>query len=213
MFKTGNWGHSMKEGKKVGIMGGTFNPIHNGHIILANEAYKKLGLDKVIFMPSGNSYMKENVLDADKRVAMVDLAIKGYSQFELSLIEVNKRGNTYTCETLELLKNNNPDTHYYFIVGADSLFQIEKWYQPEKIFALSTLVCTVRNGYDLDALKNKGSILSKSGADIVYLDMPKIEISSTDIRAKVKNGLSVSDEVPQAVADYIIQEHLYYEED
>jgi nicotinate-nucleotide adenylyltransferase len=144
---------------------------------------------------------------------MVELAIKGYPQFELSLIEVNKEGNTYTCETLKDLKNINPDIDYYFIIGADSLFQIEKWYNPEKIFKLSKIVCTVRDGYDFDAVRRKGDELSKLGANIVYLDMPKIEISSTDIRAKVKSGLPVSDMVPQAVADYIIQEHLYYEED
>jgi nicotinate-nucleotide adenylyltransferase len=203
----------MKNGKKVGIMGGTFNPIHNGHIILADEAYRRLRLEKVIFMPSGNSYMKNNVLDAQKRVAMVELAIREYPQFEMSLIEVNRKGNSYTCETLEELKRINPDADYYFIVGADSLFQIEKWYNPEKIFELSKIVCTVRDGYDMDAIKQKGGELARLGADIEYLDIPKIEISSTDIRARVKSGLPVSDMVPQAVADYIIQEHLYYEED
>jgi nicotinate-nucleotide adenylyltransferase len=194
-------------------MGGTFNPIHNGHIILACEAYKRLKLEKVLFMPSGNSYMKNNVLEAAKRVAMVSLAIKEYEQFEMSYIEVNKKGNSYTCETLTDLKAKNPDTKYYFIIGADSLFQIEKWYNPEIIFKLSTIVCTIREDYDMDAIKQKGDELSRLGADIVYLDIPKIEISSTDIRAKVKSGLSVTDMVPQAVADYITQEHLYYEGD
>jgi nicotinate-nucleotide adenylyltransferase len=203
----------MKYSKRIGIMGGTFDPIHNGHILLALEAYKRLELDKVLFIPSGKSYMKKNVLDAARRAAMVELAIKEYPQFELSLIEVNKKGNSYTCETLEDLKSMNTDTEFYFIVGADSLFQIENWYKPEKIFSLSKIVCTVRNEYDFDKIKQKGIELSRLGADIIYMDIPKIDISSTEIRAKVKKGLPVSELVPQAVADYIIQEHLYNEED
>jgi nicotinate-nucleotide adenylyltransferase len=199
--------------KKIGIMGGTFDPIHNGHILLALEAYNSLKLDKILFIPSGKSYMKNNVSDVNKRVAMVKLAIKEYSQFEISLIEARKRGNTYTCETLEDLKRENPDTEYYFIMGADSLFQIEKWYNPEKIFELSQIICTVRDEFDIDLIKQKGSELSKLGAKITYLDIPKIEISSTEIRAMVKNGLPVSQFVGEAVADYIIQEHLYNEED
>jgi nicotinate-nucleotide adenylyltransferase len=199
--------------KKIGIMGGTFDPIHNGHILLALEAYNSLKLDKILFIPSGKSYMKNNVSDVNKRVAMVKLAIKEYSQFEISLIEARKRGNTYTCETLEDLKRENPDTEYYFIMGADSLFQIEKWYNPEKIFELSQIICTVRDEFDIDLIKQKGSELSKLGAKITYLDIPKIEISSTEIRAMVKKGLPVSQFVGGAVADYIIQEHLYNEED
>jgi nicotinate-nucleotide adenylyltransferase len=157
--------------------------------------------------------MKNNVSDVNKRVAMVKLAIKEYSQFEISLIEARKRGNTYTCETLEDLKRENPDTEYYFIMGADSLFQIEKWYNPEKIFELSQIICTVRDEFDIDLIKQKGGELSKLGAKITYLDIPKIEISSTEIRAMVKKGLPVSQFVGGAVADYIIQEHLYNEED
>jgi nicotinate-nucleotide adenylyltransferase len=98
-------------------------------------------------------------------------------------------------------------------MGADSLFQIEKWYNPEKIFELSQIICTVRDEFDIDLIKQKGSELSKLGAKITYLDIPKIEISSTEIRAMVKKGLPVSQFVGGAVADYIIQEHLYNEED
>ena len=133
---------------KVGIMGGTFNPIHNGHIALAQSAYKTLALDKVLFMPSGKSYMKNRVLDARQRIAMIDRAISPYPYFELSTIEVERAGNTYTSETLRLLNQQNPQIHYYFIMGADSLFHIETWKDPEIIFSLSTLVCAVRDEYD-----------------------------------------------------------------
>lgn len=203
----------MKDGRKIGIMGGTFNPIHIGHLTLAQCAQEQMGLSKVLFMPSGNSYMKKNVLDAKKRVDMVKLAIQGNPNFELSLIEVQKSGNTYTCETLETLTSINPDNHYYFIIGADSLFQIEKWRYPERIFELATLACAVRDDYDFDAIKEKGNSLAKSGADIIYLNMPKLEISSSDIRKKVRDNEPISEYVPSKVADYIKEERLYYEED
>lgn len=203
----------MKNIIKVGIMGGTFNPIHNGHLAIAQKAYEAVDLDKVLFMPSGNSYMKKHVLEISKRLDMVKLAIQAFPHFELSLIEADRKGNTYTCETLEQLVMENPDIRYYFIMGADSLFQIETWWKPEQIFALSTLICAVRNDYDLASIQQKGLELSRLGADIIYLDIPKINISSTDIRARVKNNLSISEFVPKEVFEYIIQEHLYYEED
>lgn len=196
---------------KTGIMGGTFNPIHNGHLILANTAYKTFGLDKVMFMPSGNSYMKRNVLAAQKRIDMVRLAIAQYPQFELSLVETQREGNSYTSETLAYLTKENPNTCYFFIMGADSLFQIEEWQQPEKIFSLAKLVCAVRDDYDIDKIKQKGQQLRCLGADILYLDMPKVEISSTRIREKVKKQLSIAEDVPAEVADYIQREQLYCE--
>lgn len=203
----------MKSCMKTGIMGGTFNPIHNGHLILAKTAYEELGLDKVLFLPSGTSYMKKNVLAAQKRIDMVRLAIADYPQFELSLVEVDRQGNSYTSETLDYLTKNNPDTCYFFIMGADSLFQIEQWKKPEQIFSLAKIVCAVRDDYNLDEIQQKGKQLQRMGAKIIYLDMPKVEISSTDIRAKVKAQRSIANDVPMEVADYIQRERLYYEED
>lgn len=204
---------NVKKYKKTGIMGGTFNPVHNGHLLLASKAFEMLELDKVLFIPTGNSYMKKNVLAAQRRVDMVRLAIEPYQHFELSLIEVEREGNSYTCDTLEYLTTEKPDTCYYLIMGADSLFQIERWRQPEKIFSFSKIVCAVRDDYDIDKIMQKGKQLNILGADIIYLNIPKIDISSTDIRAKVKKQLSIKEYVPGNVADYIQQEHLYYEED
>lgn len=198
---------------KTGIMGGTFNPIHNGHLILAKTAYELLGLDKVLFLPSGNSYMKKNVLTVKKRIDMVRLAIAGYPQFELSLVEANRAGNSYTSETLKYLTEKNPNTCYFFIMGADSLFQIEKWKNPKQIFSLAKIACAVRDDYNLNEIKQKGQQLQSLGADIIYLDIPKINISSTDIRTKVKEQRSIADDVPIEVANYIQQERLYYEKD
>lgn len=203
----------MESKKRVGIMGGTFNPIHYGHLRLAQEAQQQVLLDKILFMPSGRSYMKKNVLDTQKRVEMTALAIKQYSKFELSLIEAQKTGNTYTCETLQYLTRTNSDTQYYFIIGADSLFQIEQWRSPEQIFEFAILICAIRDDYDFDTIRKKGEALAESGADIIYLNTPKWDISSTDIRAKVKNRISIHGLVPPEVAHYIEREHLYYEED
>lgn len=199
--------------KKVGIMGGTFNPIHYGHIEMAQKAYEQFLLDTVLFMPSGHSYLKSNVLDAGRRVEMVKLAISKYSHFSVSLIEVNRGGNTYTYETLQELKKLHPDTHYYFIVGADSLFYMEHWKKPETIFSLATVLCAIRDDYPMDELKQKRTFLQrKFQADIQFLDMPKIDISSTQIRSAVKNHASVSEMIPPEVIDYIKKEHLYEED-
>lgn len=203
----------MENKKRVGIMGGTFNPIHYGHLRLAQEAQEQVLLDKILFMPSGRSYMKKNVLDTQKRVEMTALAIRQYPKFELSLIEAQKTGNTYTCDTLQYLTRTNLDTQYYFIIGADSLFQIEQWKSPEQIFQFAILICAIRDDYDFDTIRKKGEALAESGADIIYLNTPKWDISSTDIRAKVKSRISIRGLVPPEVALYIEQEHLYYEED
>lgn len=202
----------MEQTRKIGIMGGTFNPIHNGHVALADAAYKTFSLDKVLFMPSGNSYMKQHVLDNSKRVSMVSKAIESISYFELSTIEVERFGDTYTSETLQQLTQQNPDVQYYFIMGADSLFHIEKWKDPEIIFQLSTLICMVRDDYNMADIKKKGAELAQRGADILYLNMPKIDISSTDIRNRVKLHQSISELVPEKVEKYILQEHLYEKE-
>ena len=202
----------MEQIRKIGIMGGTFNPIHNGHVALADAAYKAFSLDKILFMPSGNSYMKQHVLDNSKRVSMVSKAIESISYFELSTIEVERFGNTYTSETLQQLTQQNPDVQYYFIMGADSLFHIEKWKDPEIIFQLSTLICMVRDDYNMTDIKKKGAELAQRGADILYLNMPKIDISSTDIRNRVKLHQSISELVPEKVEKYILQEHLYEKE-
>ena len=115
---------------------------------------------------------------------------------------MNRAGNTYTYETLELLKQQHPQIRYYFIMGADSLFHIETWKNPEVIFSLSTLVCSVRDEYHM----------IRKGADVILLQMPKIDISSSDIRNRVARGLTINEFVPDSVSRYISQEHLYEED-
>lgn len=192
--------------KKIGILGGTFNPIHFGHIKLAQAAYRQLFLDRVIFMPSGQSYMKRNmyVLPGEQRLKLIDLSIKDISYFESSDIEIKRQGNTYTYETLQYLHDENPDDEFYFILGADCLFSIEKWIKPECIFEQCTIVAAVRNGMDKKTLKNQAIHLqSKFGAKIILLEFEETDISSTEIRERLKRGEPVQDFIPDCVAEYI----------
>ena len=140
----------MAEKKRIkkGIMGGTFDPIHIGHLILGENAYLQFGLDSVLFMPSGNPPHKRGRTgraSTQERVDMVRLALADNPHFELSLIETHDQGYTYTKETLLRLTKENPDTDYYFIMGADSLFSFDSWLEPGEICRLATLVVAVRN--------------------------------------------------------------------
>ena len=141
--------------KKTGIMGGTFNPIHNGHLLLAEEAREFLNLDEVIFMPSGNSYMKSaaSILKGEMRARMVELAISGNPYYLLSRMELERKGPTYTCDTLVQLKNSYPENEFYFIAGADTLLTLEGWKNPEMvlkncIMAVAAGLCGRRAGTD-----------------------------------------------------------------
>lgn len=203
----------MSEKKKIGILGGTFNPIHTGHLILAERAYDEFGLDKVLIIPTGISHFKlnDNVLGKDKRLEMTALAIEDNEHFELSLIEVNRPGNSYTYETLELLKRENPDNEYYLIVGADSLFAMETWVKPDIIFRDAVILAAVRDGEGIEEIKSKADELKvKFGADVRILNSPMIDISSTEIRERVKNGNSIKYLVTDKVAEYIYDNNLYY---
>lgn len=199
--------------KKTGIMGGTFNPIHIGHLLLAENAKETFGLDEVLFIPSGLSYMKSKteVAPKDIRMAMTRLAIADNPSFVLSPIEVEREGNSYTCDTLELLCRAEPETDFYFIAGADSLFAMENWKQPEKIFRHCTVLASVREGSGDDS-RLKAKILylkDKFHADIRLINMKEISISSTDIRHRIQIGKSVRYMLPDSVIAYIQEHHLY----
>lgn len=198
--------------KKVGIMGGTFNPIHIGHLIIAEKAREQFDLDKVLFMPCGMPYMKDcrELIPADIRAKMVTLAIEGNPFFELSVIEIEKRGSTYTYETLESLKAQNPDTEYYFILGADSLWTIADWREPERIFASCHILAGIRDDKSTKDMETQIKLLkNKFGASIFLLHTGHIEISSSSIRKSVRECGSIRYMVPDAVYSYIIENGLY----
>ena len=204
----------METKKKVGIMGGTFNPIHLGHMLVAENAYETFDLDEILFVPSGESYMKENVLDAKTRITMTGVAIEDNSHFALSTIEVDRGGNSYSYETIEELKKHNPNTEYYFIVGADSLMNMEKWKNPEKIFNEVTILVAVRMGCTKDQLIEKIEELKEKfkGAKFFILPINTVDISSTSIRDKVRKGKSIRYMVHYKVIEYIKKNHIYLED-
>ena len=134
--------------KRIGIMGGTFDPIHIGHLILGETAYHQFHLDRILFMPAGNpphKKVRENRATDRQRVDMVRLAIASNPHFSLSLEEMHREGYTYTYRTLERLKDQNPDTEYYFILGADSLYTFDEWREPERILRACTILVGTRN--------------------------------------------------------------------
>lgn len=202
--------------KRVGIMGGTFNPIHLGHLILAENAYEELELDEVLFVPSGNSYMKEygDVLDAKTRIDLVGEAIEDNSHFALSRIEVDRGGNSYSYETIAALKEQNPDTEYFFIIGADSLFMMDKWMHPEKIFQEVTVAVAIRGGYNEEELEAEiKKMEEKYQTHIIRLHSRSVDISASQIRERVRKGKSIRYMTHYKTAEVIKKKHLYVEEE
>ncbi len=198
--------------KKVGILGGTFDPIHLGHLILAENAYSSFDLDVVLLMPSGNPPHKsaDEITSKEHRNTMVQLAIDDNRHFKISLFEQEREGFIYTADTLKLLKENNEDCDYYFIVGGDSFMSMDKWYKPEQIFENAVILAAVRDDVDDAALKERADFYKqKYNADIRILKIPAIEISSSVIRDRVKVGKSIKYLVPKDVERYIYNNKLY----
>lgn len=197
--------------KKMGIMGGTFNPIHMGHIAIAQAAYEQFALDKVLFVPSGNPPHKKGKMIAsnEDRYKMVCLATMNYPFFKVSSIELERGGYSYTFETLEALKKQFEDTEFYFILGADSLFYFDKWKNPQDIVKNAVLLVANRDDSDDTILmKHILRIQAVYGGRFEIMDTPRIPISSTQIR----KGTYLKELVPTDVIDYIETHHLYQEE-
>lgn len=197
---------------KIGILGGTFDPIHNGHLIIAEYARTQLKLDQIIFIPSGKHPFKDNneVTDSKKRMDMINLAIDSNEYFKMSDIEVYREGITYTIDTIMSLKEKYKDDDIYFIIGSDIIFEIEKWKDFNKLILNCKFTLLNR---PLD--KNKESekklkeLIEKYPIQIEKVKAPFIEISSTEIRNRVMEKLSIKYLVPELVNNYIIEHNLY----
>jgi len=197
---------------KIGIMGGTFNPIHFGHLFLAENAYEQVGLDKVLFMPSKNPPHKEVMckVTEKQRVDMIEIAIHDNPHFELSTLELNREGMTYTADTLQVLKEQNPDTEYYFIVGTDSLFMMHSWKDPQVVFDLCTVLVAARDNANADEIHKHMDYLKKSfHAKVEHIEMPMLQIASADIRERVEKAHTVRYYMPAPVIQYITDHSLY----
>lgn len=197
---------------KIGLMGGTFDPIHNGHLFLAKQALTEFGLDRILFIPNHIPWMKSGrkITNDQDRVDMVLAAIANEPRFEISYIEMEAGGNSYTCNTVKQLCKEHPEHDYFFIMGADSLFTIEKWYHPEIIFEHVCLLVAVRDDCDFQTLYNKKSDLEKKyQAKINLMHMNKITISSTWIREHIMQPDEIADLLPNNVYRIIQERQLY----
>lgn len=199
--------------KKMGIFGGTFSPIHIGHLGIALRAFEQYHLDKVIFLPNGNPPHKsgQHVLDGRIRAEMVKLAIAGRPEFGYSDMEILRKDFSYTAQTLERFCDQDPDADYYFIMGADSLDYLDSWYHPERIFAKASILAARRGDLDPARMEEKAQQIKEKfpEARIHFLDVPNIDISSNYIRHAVAEGYSVRYYVTDQVADYIEEHGLY----
>ena len=198
--------------KKIGIMGGTFNPIHYGHLLLAEQAREELMLDEVLFLPSGNPYMKNQnaILDGQIRADMIKLAIEGHPDFSLSTMELERKGPTYTCDTLMELKEKNPRNIYYFILGADSILMMECWKKPELIFQNAVIAAAVRGTGNEEKIKMIAThLMQEYKAEIKILPARFMDLSSSEIRQRLGKGRSVRYMLPEKVWSYILENHLY----
>ena len=198
---------------KIGIMGGTFDPIHIGHLLLGEFAYEDFGLDEIWFLPNGNPPHKETAdtgTSLEHRIEMIRKAIEGVPHFRLNLHEANTEEHSYTYRTMQEFNQMFPEHEFYFILGADSLFSIEQWKYFREIFSTCTILAAMRD--DKDAREMQRQILyltEKYGARIRLLQAPLLEISSTVIRDRASRDLGVRYMVPDSVAEYIRTNHLY----
>lgn len=204
-------GHDPSKTYRMGIMGGTFDPIHNGHLVAAEQAFDDLGLDVVVFMPAGRPAFKQDkrVTSGEDRYAMTLLATSDNPHFLASRFEVDRDGITYTAETLELLSGMYPhNVELYFITGADAIAEIVSWRDADKIARLAHLVGATRPGYDL-AHAREAIARSCLGFDVTYLEVPALAISSSYLRDRVHAGQSLRYLTPDQVTGYIHKHHLY----
>jgi len=195
---------------RLGLLGGTFNPPHIGHLVCAQEAWAQLGLERVVFMPVCTPPHKEAEGDpgVEHRVELCRRAIAGDPRFGLSRLEADTPGRSFTVDTLSRLHESSPQDELTFIVGGDMAHSLPTWHEPEKVLSLATLAVAERSGVGRDEIA--ASCAGLAGAEkIRFFDMPRLDISSTEIRRRVAAGEPIRYLVPDAVADYIDAEGLY----
>ena len=202
--------------KRIGIMGGTFNPIHHGHMVTAQEALDQFSLDRVVFIPTGDPPHKvEDLLaHAEDRYLMTVIAISSNDSFFVSRAEIDRRGKSYTIETVKELRNTyGADAELFFITGADAILEILTWKNTDEIVTLAKFIAATRPGYDLSKIEGLKSTLFRSEKEadegISIMEIPALAISSTDIRKRIKQGRPINYLVPEGVNNYIIKHGLY----
>ncbi|GAA3646800.1 nicotinate-nucleotide adenylyltransferase [Microbacterium marinilacus] len=187
---------------RIGVMGGTFDPIHHGHLVAASEVAQSFDLDEVVFVPTGQPWQKEHVSPAEQRYEMTVIATASNPRFTVSRVDVDRDGPTYTVDTLRDLKASRPDADLFFISGADAVAQILSWRDHDELWDLAHFVAVSRPGHVLD-------VESLPSTDVSQLEVPALAISSTDCRDRVRRGFPVWYLVPDGVVQYIAKHHLY----
>ncbi|MFV0374248.1 nicotinate-nucleotide adenylyltransferase [Microbacterium sp.] len=194
-----------RERSRVGVMGGTFDPIHNGHLVAASEVAHSFGLDEVVFVPTGQPWQKNAVTASEHRYLMTVIATASNPRFTVSRVDIDRSGPTYTIDTLRDLRQQRPDAEFFFITGADAIAQIAGWRDHEDLWDLASFVAVSRPGHVL-------TVADLPRDDVSMLEIPALAISSTDCRARVNEGLPVWYLVPDGVVQYIAKHHLYRSE-
>lgn len=187
---------------RIGVMGGTFDPIHHGHLVAASEVAQSFDLDEVVFVPTGEPWQKEKVTEGEHRYLMTVIATAANPRFTVSRVDIDRKGPTYTIDTLRDLKAQRPDAELFFITGADAVAQILSWRDHDELWDLAHFVAVSRPGH----------VLSTDGLptdDVSQLEIPALAISSTDCRRRVGDGNPVWYLVPDGVVQYIAKHHLY----
>ncbi|MBN9158178.1 MULTISPECIES: nicotinate-nucleotide adenylyltransferase [unclassified Microbacterium] len=187
---------------RIGVMGGTFDPIHHGHLVAASEVAHSFGLDEVVFVPTGEPWQKSGVTPSEHRYLMTVIATASNPSFTVSRVDIDRHGPTYTIDTLRDLKAQRPDAEFFFITGADAVAQILSWRDHDELWDLAHFVAVSRPGH----------VLSTDGlppGDVSQLEVPALAISSTDCRSRVREGDPVWYLVPDGVVQYIAKHHLY----
>ncbi len=196
----------------IGVLGGTFDPIHLGHLIVAEEVRARLNLAEILFIPAGQPWLKVNspILAAEHRVQMVRLALGGKPYFKLSTMEIERAGPSYTVDTIAELKGQlGAEDKLFFILGWDNLAQLPQWQEPWRLVKLSHLVAVPRVGYPVPDLDSLEAIIPGLSQATTLFDTPQIDITASVIRNRVAQGLSVHHLVPEPVERYIREKGLY----
>jgi len=188
--------------RRVGVMGGTFDPVHHGHLVAASEVAQSFGLDEVVFVPTGEPYQKAAVTDAEHRYLMTVIATASNPMFTVSRVDIDRAGPTYTIDTLRDLRALHPEAELFFITGADAVAQILDWKDAPELWELAHFVAVSRPGHDL-------SVSGLPESDVSLLEVPALAISSTDCRRRVGRDFPVWYLVPDGVVQYISKHHLY----
>lgn len=190
---------------RIGVMGGTFDPIHHGHLVAASEVAQSFDLDEVVFVPTGKPWQKQGVSPAEQRYEMTVIATASNPRFTVSRVDVDREGLTYTVDTLRDLKAQRPDAELFFISGADAVAQILSWRDHDELWDLAHFVAVSRPGHVLD-------LAGLPTTEVSQLEIPALAISSTDCRDRVSRGFPVWYLVPDGVVQYIAKHHLYRSE-